>query len=64
MYICICNAIRECELRRVGRRTEGDAESIYAMLGKRPQCRQCLEEADHILEEERARASGPILVAA
>jgi bacterioferritin-associated ferredoxin len=64
MYICICNAIRECELRRVGRQTCGDAESVYALLGKRPQCGQCLEEADHILEEERERACGPYLVAA
>jgi bacterioferritin-associated ferredoxin len=64
MYICICNAVRECELRRVGCRTDGDAESVYALLGKRPQCRQCLEDADHILEEERARASERVLAAA
>lgn len=53
MYVCICNAIRDCELRRAARRTPGDAESVYAALGKRPNCRQCLDEAEEILFEER-----------
>ncbi|QYU67286.1 (2Fe-2S)-binding protein [Leptolyngbya sp. 15MV] len=53
MYICICNAIRECELRRVARHVAGDAEAAYAALGKRPNCGQCLTDADDILTEER-----------
>ena len=64
MYICICNAIRECELRQVARRCSGDAESVYTQLGKRPQCRQCLDEAEHVLFDERERASVPALQAA
>jgi bacterioferritin-associated ferredoxin len=64
MYVCICNAIRDSELRRAGRRSGADAVSVYAMLGKRPQCGQCLEEAEHILDDERARAGGLTLVAA
>ena len=54
MYVCICNAIRECDLRRAARCTAGDAEGAYAALGKRPNCRQCLDEADAIVFEERA----------
>ena len=57
MYICICNAIRECELRRTALKTCGDAESVYAALGKKPSCGQCLEEADQIIFEEREMAS-------
>lgn len=53
MYICICNAIRECELRRTAQRVDGDAEAVYAALGKRPNCGQCLVEADALIEEER-----------
>ena len=53
MYVCICNAIRDCELRRAARLCPGDAESVYAALGKRPNCGQCLEEAEGILFEER-----------
>jgi len=64
MYVCICNAIRESDLRQVCRQTCGDAESCYAQLGKVPQCRQCLEEAEWVLEEERSQASGLNLIAA
>ena len=53
MYVCICNAIRENELRRVARHVPGDAEAAYAALGKVPQCGQCLCDADCILDEER-----------
>ena len=53
MYVCICNAIRENDLRRVARHVSGDAEACYAALGKRPNCRTCLDDADAILFEER-----------
>ena len=64
MYVCVCNAIRECEFRHAARRTQGDAEAVYAALGKRPQCGSCLEEADIILVEERCAVRRPVLVAA
>ena len=54
MYICICNAIRETDLRKMAQKTPGDAEAVYAALGKRPNCGTCLKEADSILFEERA----------
>ena len=57
MYVCICNAIRETDLRRVARRCGGNAERAYAALGKRPECRTCLDEADEIIFEERAFAA-------
>lgn len=64
MYVCVCNAIRECEFRRAARQVEGDAEAIYASLGYEPQCASCLEEADQIAVEERALDRRPRLVAA
>ena len=63
MYICICNAIRECDLRDTARRTGGDAESVYASLGKRPNCGQCLDEANALIFEER-EAACPASIAA
>ena len=54
MYICICNAIRETDLRQAALATGGDAEATYATLGKRPNCGQCLTKADEILQQERA----------
>ena len=56
MYVCICNAIREQDLRAAARCCRDGAEGLYARLGRTPQCRQCLDEADHIVAEERALA--------
>lgn len=56
MYICVCNAIRECELREAARRCPGDADAVYEALGCRPQCGQCLDEAAELLIAERAAA--------
>ena len=53
MFICICNAIRETELREVARQASGDAALVYASMGKAPQCCQCLDDADDILNEVR-----------
>nr|WP_298895225.1 (2Fe-2S)-binding protein [uncultured Altererythrobacter sp.] len=53
MYVCICNAIKEADLRQMARKTSGDAEAAYAAMGKRPNCGTCLSEADAILFEER-----------
>jgi bacterioferritin-associated ferredoxin len=57
MYICICNAIRESDLRKAALTCDGDAEATYACMGKRPNCGQCLEEAQQIIEAERAAAT-------
>ncbi|MFL0357455.1 bacterioferritin-associated ferredoxin [Erythrobacter sp. GH1-10] len=58
MYICICNAIREDELRKAALGSGGDAEATYATLGKRPNCGQCLGKAGEIIDQERALAGG------
>ena len=63
MYICICNAIREAELRNIARRCPGDAEACYAALGKRPNCGTCLEDADAVIAEEREMAFEPAVAA-
>lgn len=64
MYVCVCNAIRETELREAAHVLDGDAEAIYAQLGKAPQCCQCLEEADELVAEARHGACCLRLVAA
>ena len=63
MYVCVCNAIRECDFRRAARCVPGDAEAVYAALGKTPKCRRCLEEANEMLLEERHTARQFSLVA-
>jgi len=56
MIVCICNAIRESQLRGAARCCAGNAEDVYRSLGCEPQCRQCLDEAHAILDEERCPA--------
>jgi bacterioferritin-associated ferredoxin len=40
----------------------GDAEAVYAALGKVPRCKQCFELADSILNEERLARQLPACV--
>jgi bacterioferritin-associated ferredoxin len=63
MYVCICNAIRETDFRRAARCVQGDAEAVYAALGKSPRCRQCMGEANEILHQERSQSCEPALAA-
>lgn len=64
MYVCICNAIRESELRSAARRCSGGVEAIFGCLGRTPQCRQCLDEAEDIIADEIASAGMGIAAAA
>lgn len=62
MYVCICNAIRECELRKAARTNRGDAEALYLGLGRPPQCRQCIDDAEDIVADERLAGRMPVPV--
>ena len=61
MYICVCNAIRTCDLRKAARDHSGDVDAVYAALGKVPQCGQCLDEATEIIIDERLSARPRVL---
>ncbi len=52
MVVCVCNAIRERELREAAR--DGDvrcAKTAFARLGAKPKCGQCLNFARNIINE-------------
>ena len=53
MYVCICNAIRETELRDAARTCPGAAKDVYASMGKNVNCGQCLCDAESIVFEAR-----------
>ena len=59
MYVCICNAIREKDLRAAARCCRDGAEDLYARLGRAPQCRQCLDDAHEIVADERRLVLSP-----
>lgn len=56
MFICICNAIREKDIRATARCHAGNAEEIYGRMGFKPQCRQCLDDAEDVIAGERSCA--------
>ena len=64
MYVCICNAIKETDLRRAALLHAGDVDAVYAAPGKTPQCGQCLDDAAEILIEEREKAAVDLLAPA
>jgi bacterioferritin-associated ferredoxin len=63
VYICICNAIKEADLRSEAKIASGTAEELYRRLGHEPQCRQCLDEADRIVLGVRDAARLPVPIA-
>lgn len=44
MYVCICNALKECDLRKVCKNQKfNDAESLINHTGCSFQCGQCID---------------------
>lgn len=64
LYVCICNAIKETELRKAAVRHKGSAEEVYATFGRTPQCRQCLEYAETVLADARRAHTLPAIIPA
>ena len=56
MVVCICNDIRETEVRDAVRKGAGSVYSAYRALGRRPKCGQCLPYARSIVDEETVAA--------
>ncbi len=58
MFVCICNAYRSSDIIAAARAGQDDAEEIYHDLGGGPVCRQCLDEAQALVDRERAALVG------
>ena len=57
MYICVCNAVKEQDVRDLARQFPGDSvEQLYARLGIEVDCGSCLSFADCVVDEARADA--------
>jgi bacterioferritin-associated ferredoxin len=64
VYLCICNAIKTADFRACARACPGGAQDVYARMGKKVQCGQCLDEAEDTLAEVRADQQLPVPFAA
>lgn len=56
MVVCVCNAIKEKDIRAAARTCDGGAKQIYAQMGRRPKCGLCLSFARDLISSERATA--------
>ncbi|OYX40201.1 MULTISPECIES: bacterioferritin-associated ferredoxin [unclassified Sphingomonas] len=56
MVVCVCNAIREREVRQAARDGATSACAAYRALGRQPKCGQCVPFARSIIDQERAVA--------
>ncbi|UVO49781.1 (2Fe-2S)-binding protein [Sphingomonas sp. SUN019] len=56
MVVCVCNHIRECQVRDAARAGSTTACQAYRTLGRQPKCGQCVTFARAIIDEERAAA--------
>lgn len=65
MIVCVCNAIRENEVRGAARTGACTVAQAYARCGKKAKCGSCLPFARAIIDDERAAvAANPSAVAA
>ncbi len=56
MVVCICNAIRERDVRQAAKGGAGCPSTAYRSLGCRAKCGQCFSFAREIIASERATA--------
>jgi bacterioferritin-associated ferredoxin len=56
MVVCICNALRENEIRDAVRAGSAHPKCAYKRLGCEIRCGQCLPFAREIIQAERAAA--------
>ena len=57
MIVCVCNAIREEELRSEARKGAACPLETFKALGYEPQCGSCLDCAQEVIDEERGLSS-------
>lgn len=65
MYVCICNALKDRELRAAaaGEDVRGVAD-VFRCCGKRPQCGKCLHDVAEMIETARETERAQPLLAA
>ena len=57
MIVCVCNALRENQVREAARVTRSDCPvTAYAQLGCKPKCGQCLPFAREVVRQESSFA--------
>lgn len=61
MYICLCNALTERQVREAAAAGDGSTDGVYRTFGTQPRCGKCVPLVEGILRDvsgETARAAG------
>ena len=61
MYVCVCNAITDKQIRRAARNGANSLYELRGTLGVAAGCGSCARTAQEILDEEILASSGPRL---
>ncbi len=64
MYVCVCNAYRDSEIRAVAQNGVRCARKAYQELGNGPECGRCLSFAQGLIDrihEDRPHGGQPPL---
>ncbi|WP_426280701.1 (2Fe-2S)-binding protein [Sphingomonas sp. NFX23] len=56
MVVCVCNAIRESDVRNCARGGCTTPCQAFRSMGRKPKCGQCTSIARAIIDDERAAA--------
>lgn len=56
MIVCVCNAIRESDVRQAARAGASCPTTAYRNFGRKPRCGQCFSFARELIAAERATA--------
>ena len=64
MYVCLCNGYRESDLRDLAAQGVSCPIEAYTTLGNGPNCGQCLDYAQDIMDEAQAGCARLALSAA
>jgi bacterioferritin-associated ferredoxin len=56
MIVCVCNAIRESDVRQAALEGASSPSSAYGRFGARPRCGQCFPFARQVIAAAQAGA--------
>ena len=59
MYVCVCNAITDKQIRRAARNGVSSLYELRGTLGVASGCGSCASTAQEILDEEMVGDAGP-----
>ena len=62
MYVCICNALRDKELKAATGEAANVAD-VFRRCGSRAQCGKCVPDVVRLIEETRAPESEMLIAA-